>query len=175
MARHARQTGHGEDARRQLRRALKKAPDHGEGWSLLGELEAERDKPAQALAAWEKAVAAEPRLAGELYPRIEASYAARGKPGEFEKGLRGRLEEHPGDAPARMALTRTLAARGDTSEALAEIGGLLEAEPDRLEAHALRAEILLRDDREAEAAVALGELRTALDRLGLLPLRETLG
>jgi DNA-binding SARP family transcriptional activator len=66
------------------------------------------------------------------------------------------------------------AARGEVEAALAEVDGLLEREPERLDAHAARARVLLGSGREAEAAKALAELLDVLEHQGALAPRESL-
>jgi Flp pilus assembly protein TadD len=67
-----------------------------------------------------------------------------------------------------------LAARGEVEAALAELEALFEREPERLDAHAVRARVLLGAGREAEAAKALAELLDVLERQGALLPREEL-
>jgi DNA-binding SARP family transcriptional activator len=71
-------------------------------------------------------------------------------------------------------LAQALAARGEVEAALAELDALLEREPERLDAHAARARILLGAGREAEAGKALAELLDLLERRGALVAREEL-
>jgi lipopolysaccharide biosynthesis regulator YciM len=166
--------GRSDEARRAFAKGLARDSGLAEAWLRLAELEAERGKHRKALAAWQKALAADRRLGARIYPRLEATLAALGRPREFESGLRARLAAQPGDAEARLALARSLAARGDAGPALAELDLLLEREPERLDAHAVRARSLLAEGREAEAAKALAELLDVLERQGALAARETL-
>jgi lipopolysaccharide biosynthesis regulator YciM len=170
----ARAEGRNDEARRALEKGLRRDPGLAEAWLCLGELEAERGKPKRALAAWQKALGADRRLGPQLHPRLEATLAALGRPREFETGLRAQLEADPGDSGARLALARSLAARGDAGVALAELEAVLEREPERVDAHAARARVLLAEGRDAEAAKALAELLDVLERQGLLATRETL-
>jgi lipopolysaccharide biosynthesis regulator YciM len=140
----------------------------------LGELEAERGKPKKALAAWKKALAVDRRVAAQVYPKLESAWAALGRAREFEGELRAELAQHPEDAEARLALARTLAARGDGTAALVELEALFERSPERLDAHAARARVLLGEGRDAEATKALAELLDVLERTGALVPREEL-
>jgi predicted Zn-dependent protease len=119
-------------------------------------------------------VAVDRRVAPEVYAQLEASYAAVGRPREFETLLRGLIAERPADLPLRLALVRTLAARGDVDAALAEADEALARDGEDLGAHAARAHVLLRAGRDAEAVKALEELLAALERQGLLGAREPL-
>lgn len=158
--------GRSDDARRTLRRALRRDPGHARAWMRLGELEAERGRTKRALAAWKRVPALDRRLAEGVYPRLESAFAALGRPREHEDFLRGLLEERPGDVGARLALTRALAARGATEEALGEVGELLDRSPEDLRAHAVRGRVLLDAGRDAEAAKALESLLEVLERRG---------
>jgi lipopolysaccharide biosynthesis regulator YciM len=166
--------GRSDAARRALGRCLRCDPGLAEAWLRLGELEASRGKHKKALVAWKKALAAERRLAERLYPRLESAWAALGQARSFEAELRAELSLRPDDVEARLALARTLAARGDGERALAELDPVFERNPERLDAHAARARILLGEGRDAEATKALGELLDALEAQGALITREAL-
>jgi len=166
--------GRSDEARRSLKKCLRRDPGLALAWVRLGELEAERGKNKKALAAWKKALELDRRVGAHVYPRLESAWAAVGRARQFEDDLRAQLAARPEDAQARLALARTLAARGDAGAALAELDALLEREPERLDAHAARARVLLAEGREAEAAKALAELLDLLERQGALLLREPL-
>jgi len=166
--------GRSDEARRALKKALRRDGGLAPAWVRLGELEAERGKNGRALAAWRKALELDRRLGVEIYPRLEAAFAAVGQPRQFEVELRAYLVARPEDPQARLALARTLAARGEAGAALAELDGLLERDPERLDVHAARARVLLAEGREAEAAKALAELVDLLERQGALLPREGL-
>jgi lipopolysaccharide biosynthesis regulator YciM len=72
--------GRGDAARRALAKSLKLARDQALAWLRLGELEAERGKPKKAVAAWQKALDADRRVAALVYPRLEAALAELGGP-----------------------------------------------------------------------------------------------
>ncbi len=166
--------GRSDEARRALGKCLRCDPTLAQAWLRLGEHEAERGKNKQALAAFQRALSADPRMAARVYPRIEAGWAALGRARQFEQELRATLAARPGDAEARLALARTLAARGEPDAALAELETLFEREPDRLDAHAQRARVLLGEGRDAESSKALAELLDVLERQGALVAREEL-
>jgi lipopolysaccharide biosynthesis regulator YciM len=164
--------GRSDEARRALGKCLRCDPALASAWERLGELEAERGKSKQALAAWQKALAVDRRVAPRVYPRLEASWAALGRARQFEVELRAELSQRPENAEARLALARALAARGEVDEALTALDALLEREPERLAAHAARARVLLDAGRDAEAGKALAELLDVLERQGALVPRE---
>jgi lipopolysaccharide assembly protein B len=164
--------GRSEDARRAVKRALERDGSCAQAWLLLGGLEAERGHAKRALAAWRKVAEVDRRRGAEVYPRLEATYAALGRPREFEDYVRGLLRERPGDGAAWLALVRTLAARGASEAAQAEAQALLERDGENLQARVALARVLLAEGREAEALKELVELLSTLERQGLLELRE---
>jgi lipopolysaccharide biosynthesis regulator YciM len=174
MAEAARAEGRSDDARKAVKRALRQDAKNVRAWIVLGELEAERGRAKAALAAWLRVPELDRREGPRVYPQLEATYAALGRTREFETCLRGLLAKRPDDRGARLALARSLAARGDAGPALAELGQLIEREPEDLEARATLGRILLAERRDAEVAKAHAELIAALERQGLLRARETL-
>ena len=164
--------GHSDEARRSLKKALRRDPSSAPAWLNLGELEAEKGHAKRALAAWRKIPEVDRRRAAEVYPRLEATYAALGRARDFEGELSKRLKEAPDDGVARLALARSLAARGEMEGAAGEIHTLLEHDPENLRGHAILARVLLAEGRESEAVKALVELVDVLDRRGLLDRRE---
>jgi len=175
MSEAAQAEGRSDEARRVLRRALRRDPRCVDAWIQLGALEAERGRSKRALAAWQKVPELDRRVGPEVYPRLEATYAALGRAREFEDYLRRLLEAQPGDVEARLALARALSARGDAEAAIAEVGVLLERDSENLGAHAVLSRALLEAGREAEAVKELGELVDLLERGGALEKREFTG
>jgi lipopolysaccharide biosynthesis regulator YciM len=159
--------GRPSDARRALKRALRRDTDCAPAWVALGALEAERGKARAAIDAWSRVPRIDRSHGPEVYDRLEASWTALGRPQEFERYLRELLEEQPEDRSARLALARALAARGNVEEALKEIRHELERDPDDLEAHCTLGRALLAERRDAAALDAYVRL---LERLEL---RET--
>lgn len=168
MAEAALAEGRNDDARKAVRRALRTNPQSVRGWIVLGSLEAERGKSKAALAAWSKVPAIDRRSAALVYPQIESAYAALDKPRDYEAYLRGLIEERGDDVHARLALARTLAARGETEEALAELRRVLERSPDDLETRAALGRLLISERRDSESSKATAELLDVLERRGLL-------
>jgi len=174
MALAAQAEGRSDAARRAVRMALKRDSRCVPAWIEAGVLEAERGHAKKALAAWKKVPELDRRAAASVYPRVEATFASLGRARDFEAWLRGLLEARPGDAAARLALARSLAARGDGEAALLELDALLERDPEDLEVGIARARILLADGRDAEAAKDFSELLDQVERRGLLAAREGL-
>ncbi len=166
--------GRGDDARRDLRRALRKNPDSVDAWIALGALEADRGKDKKALAAWSKVPEIDRRAGPRVYPQIEATYAALGKSKDYEGFLRGLIEERPGDAGARLALVHGLLSRGDATEAEKEARALLERDASSLAAQAGLLRALLGKGETQAALAQVGELLQALGQAGLLEHRESL-
>jgi lipopolysaccharide biosynthesis regulator YciM len=174
MAQAAQAEGRSDDARRTLKRALRRDPRSVQGWIELGAVEAERARAKAALAAWSRVPAIDPASGPLVYPRLEATYTTLGRSADYEAYLRAQLQERPEDGGARLALARALAARRETGEAVAELRRVLERDPDDLEARAMVGRLLLADGREAEAAKAYAELLDVLERRGLLHATEGL-
>ena len=171
-ARAQHEEGDADGARSTLKKCLRRDKTCAEAWARLGELEAEKGRDARAIDAWRRAVEADPTLAEALLPRIEAGYAARKKPAEFEKFLRARLEARPGDAALHVALARMLKARGQGGEAIEVLARAVEAVPS---APSLRVELgreLIDAGHESEALKAYAGLLDALDQGLLAPTRS---
>lgn len=166
--------GRSDEARRALKKALRRDGTSVKAWIALGEIEAERGRTKAALEAWSKVPMLDRRMGALVYPRLEASYAALDRSREFESYLGRLLEERPDDRDARLALVHALAARGEGEQALAELRTLLDADPDDVGARAALGRVLLAEGREAEATKAYGELLDVLERSGLLRSRERL-
>lgn len=164
--------GRSQEARRAVKRALRKAPGSVAGWRLLGELEAERGRSRAALAAWTRVVELDRGAAPEVYPRLEATFAALDRPRDFEKLLRQLIEEQPDDPGARIALARHQAARGEVDAAVAELRGVIERTPEQFEARGVLGRLLLAERRDEEAASEYAQLIDALERVAPGPAVE---
>jgi len=175
MADAAHAEGQSDEERRALRRALRKDPRCVPAWIRLGAFEAERGHSKRALAAWRKVPELDRRSGAEVYPRLEATFAAIGRAREFEDYLRELLEGHPGDVDASLALAHALSARGELDAAVAEVRAVLERDTENLQAHAVLSRVLLTAGMEAEAVKELGELVNLLERGGALEKRESTG
>lgn len=166
--------GRTAEALKATRRALRRAPDRVAGWQLLGTIEAERGKSRAALEAWKKVAELDRQAGPEVYPRLEATFAAAGKSADFERWLEALTETRPDDPWAHLALAHLRAARGETDEAVASAHRAVEADRDALAAHAAVGQLLAGAGRDGDALKSHAELVDALDRLGLLRRRESL-
>lgn len=163
-ARAAAATGDDDGARASLKRCLKRDPQCAEGWTLLGELEAERGKTAKALDAWKKAAASDPEVAQLVYPKIDASFAAKGKPDAFIAYLRGVLKDNPSLHGARVTLARALSSRGESREGIEELSRAIEVSPAATALHAELGRQLLDSGQESEALKAYAALVEVLSK-----------
>jgi len=174
MAAVAQEEGRSDDARRAVKRALKKNPRSVRGWVLLGEIEAERGHAKAALGAWSKVPDIDRRSGDLVYPRLAATYAALDRARDFETYLSGLLEKQPTDARARMALAHAMAARGALEEAVQELRRARDDNPDNLEARGALGRLLIEQQREAEGMREYADLLDVLAQQGLLRNREKL-
>ena len=149
--------GH-DAARKALKKALRRDASNAEARILMGQLLAERGKKKAALAAWRAVAEQGDRAAGQVYPKVEASFAALGRAREYETFVRGLLEQRPDDAMARLALSATLAARGEAEAAVLELRRVLDTHPENVEARIALGRLLLRGGHDAEASKEYGEL-----------------
>ena len=175
QAKAAHDEGEAAAARRTLKRCLRRDPGCAEGWTLMGQIEAERGRDARALEAWKKAAAADPARAAPLYPRIQATFAARGKPTEFERFVRELLERQPGNRFVTLALARSLGSRGDAAAAVEELERAIAASPGDYALHAELGRQLLTAGQDAEALKAYQDLLGTIERLERDASGETIG
>ena len=162
-----REEGNHDGARASIKRCLRRDKTCGLAWTMLGELEAERGRTAKALAAWKRGAAVDETVAPALYPKIAASFAARGKPADFDQYLLKIIEDRPSDHAAHIALSRARAGRGDTSLAVEVLARAIELAPEHL---GLRAELgrqLIASGQDAEALKAYADLLDALERASI--------
>lgn len=162
--------GRSDDARKALKRALRRDPTAVRAWIALGEIEAERGRTKAALSAWSKVPTLDRKAGAQVYPRLEASYAAADRARDFEGYLEKLIDERPDDVEARLALARARAARGASEEAIAQLRGALERDPDHIETRTTLGRILLAENRDGEAPKAYAELLDVLER-GRFPRR----
>ena len=147
-----------DGARQSVKRCLRRDKACARAWSMLGEIEAERGKTSRALDAWRRAALADPERARDLYPKLDASFAARGKGGEYESFLREILSRRPDDLIARIALARALASRGEAKAAIGELRVGVEVAPEDLQIRVELGRRLLASDQEGEALKAYSSL-----------------
>jgi len=159
-----REEGDHEGARRAIKRCLRRDKNCGHAWMMLGELEVERGKSAKALSAWKRAAELDEAVASTLYPKLAASFAARGKSEDFDQTLLKIMEDRPFDHAARIALSRARAARGETRLAVEVLARAIELAPEHL---GLRAELgrqLIASGQDTEALKAYADLLDTFER-----------
>ncbi|MCA9503739.1 MAG: tetratricopeptide repeat protein [Spirochaetaceae bacterium] len=154
--------GDHDGARQALKRCLRRDAGCAAAWAMMGELEAERGRDARALKAWTRAVASDGDLGATLYPKIGATFAARGKSEGYEAYLRDRLEARPTDRATRLALARALVARGDERAARELLARGVERTPEQLTLHVELGRLLIASGQEAESLKAYASLLDAL-------------
>jgi lipopolysaccharide biosynthesis regulator YciM len=162
-----REEGDHDGARRSIKRCLRRDKTCGLAWALLGELEVERGKSAKALAAWKRGATVDETVAPALYPKIAASFAARGKPEDFEQYLLKLIKDRPFDQAAQIALARMQAGRGDSSQAVEILARAIEIAPENA---GLRIELgrqLIASGQDAEALKAYADLLEALEQASI--------
>ncbi|MDJ0847416.1 MAG: tetratricopeptide repeat protein [Myxococcota bacterium] len=171
------EAGRSDEARKSVKRALRRDKGCVAAWVLLGELEAERGRNKPALAAWSRVPRLD-RASGPLvYAKLEATWAALSDPRKYEAFLRELLEEEPDDVAARLALAHTLAGRGDVDDALSELRDIVDRAPEQVAPRIAIGRLLLEAGRDTEAAKAHADLLDLLDRraLDVGPAREAGG
>jgi len=174
MAEAARTQENPDAARKAAKKALRKDEAHVAAWVLLGELESARGRSKAALAAWLRVPTLD-RSAGPLvYPHLSRTYAALGRPEEFEALLRRLLKEQPDDAAARRALAKWLIAQDEIESAVTQFRTLLAQDENDLQARAELGRLLV---SQRETGAPLGgvdvadeytALIDALSRVGLV-------
>ncbi|MCP4037396.1 MAG: tetratricopeptide repeat protein [bacterium] len=160
---HERDHGRANAARKAAKTAMRRDGRCAPAFLLLGQLEADRGRDKAALAAWSKIPALDRRLAVEVYPRVEATFAATDKARDYEGYLRALIEEEPGDVGATLALARYLNSRGDADLALIELKRLLDRQPRNLEARVVLGRCLLAAGRDDEIGTAYAGLLDLLE------------
>ena len=164
-ARVQREAGDHDGALKSIKRCLKRDKACALAWLALGDLAAERGKTSNALAAWKRGALVDSAEASTFYPKLAATFAARGKPEEFDAFLIKLLETRPQDHAARVALARARAARGASTLAIEDLARAIEVAPEDL---GLRSELgrqLIASGQESEALKAYAELLGVVERM----------
>ncbi len=174
LARTAEAEGRAGDARKALKKALRRNKENVDAWTLLGRIEAEERRPKQALAAWRKVPEIDRRAGPRVYSQLAATFAASGKARDYETYLEGLLASQPEDPAARLALADARAARGDREGAIAQIREVLDRDASNLTALAALGRALLADGNHGDALKSYAELLGVLERRGLLGVEEHL-
>lgn len=163
MGEHEREEGRAKVARKAAKTALRRDARCAAAYVLLGQLEADRGRDKAALAAWTAVPALDRALGIDLYPKVEAAYAATDRARDYEGFLRGLIEEQPREEGATLALARYLGSRGDSDLALIELKRLLDRSPKNLAARAVLGRCLLAGGREDEVASEYASLLDLLE------------
>jgi Flp pilus assembly protein TadD len=140
-----------------LRRATEQAPDDVAAWEALGLALRYLNRHAEALGAFEAALA---RAPGREISLAEAAFAAaRSKrPEEAVRYWRRAIAVNPGRAHFHRHLAEALSDRGDNEGALAECRRALELNPADTDARLIQVACLLQTGRRAEARAAFAAL-----------------
>ena len=125
-----------------------------------------------ALAAWSEVPQRDLRSGPRVYDRLESAFAALDRARDFESFLRELLEQHSDDVGARRALGKLLVTQGDLDAGITEFRRLQGPDVDDLGARAALGRILLAHGRQEEAMQEYGVLIDALEKRGLLDVRE---
>ncbi|MCH2171133.1 tetratricopeptide repeat protein [Myxococcota bacterium] len=168
MASAARVEGRLDDARRIVKRALRRNRQDVSAWLLLGELEEERGRGRAALAAWAKVLEADAVADVDVHARMEAVYNRLGRPRDFESALEKRLNRHPEDVGSRLSLAHSMARRGEIDAAVTQLREAIERDPESLDARAALGRLLSAEDRSSEALTVFLELLEVLGRRELI-------
>jgi lipopolysaccharide biosynthesis regulator YciM len=163
MARARLEAGKISEARRALRRALRRRSDDVEALIVLGDVEAERGRNERALQAWRQVVDGTSDDAERVYARLAGVYGALGRSRDYEAVLRGRLDADPDDEGARLALARHLVVSGEREGAVTELRRALDRQPKSVRVHAALGRLLLTIGREVDAVKGYEELLATLE------------
>ena len=121
-----------------FREAIDIDPRTAPAYLNLGDIRAQDENPAAAVEAWEGLVRTVPERAYLTFDRLERAYKAMGTPARFARLCEELIAGNPQDWRARLALSRHLAAAGQTRRAV-EL--LLEALPHNPHGLAIHQEI----------------------------------
>jgi lipopolysaccharide biosynthesis regulator YciM len=157
--------GNHDAARRSIKRCLRRNKSCGQAWLRLGELEAERGKTNRALEAWKRGAERDPEAATDIYPKLAATYAAKGKAEDFDAFLLRLLESRPEDHSAQIALARVRSSRGDSKSAIEDLARAVEIAPEDFELRKELGRQLMAAGQDLEALKAYAELLDVIDRL----------
>ena len=168
----AREAGESSEARRLLKRGLRRSPGHVDSLYLLGELEVARNKNRAAAAIWRRVIEEGGAAAAKAYDKADAGSMALRQGRRHEEFLRAIVKKRPEDPLPLLALARAGVRRGEFDQAVKLLRELLDESPDCLAARIALGEVLLNEHRDPDALKEFGEL---LEVLGAKPeiLRES--
>lgn len=157
------EAGKAGEARKAIRRALRRRPEDVEALILLGDIEAERGKNDRACKVWRQVADGKPGDAERVYGKLAGVYGALGRTRDYESVLRGRLDADPDDLGARLALARHLVASGEQEGAVTELRRALDRDGKSVRVHVALGRLLLTIGREVDAVKGYEELLATLD------------
>ena len=101
----------------------------------LGDVRIAQDKEQEAVETWERLVSVAPDRAYLAFDRLERVAVNAGSPERFTKLCRRLIDDNPQDWRARLALSRHMAAAGQSQEALELLFSALVQNPHALSIH----------------------------------------
>ena len=114
----------------------------------LGDAYARADKPDQAIEVWEQVIDRTPERAYLTFDRLASTYTKIGAPDRFAQLCRRLIANNPQEWRARLALARSLEARGESAAALEQLFEALVHNPHALSVHQSIWQVLSRLDFE---------------------------
>jgi len=168
----AKEDGKLGEARRVLKRALRRDPKYARAWILLGDLEVERGRTRAAISAWKHVAQLDLRKAPTAYARLRNLWTEMNRGDTYESFLRDILSDFPGDRGATLALVEWLASKGNPEGALDELRPFLQFAAKDLEARGLFGKLLLESAKREDALKEFEALLALLQEEGLLTARE---
>ena len=138
----AREAGESSEARRLLKRGLRRSPGHVDSLYLLGELEVARNKNRAAAAIWRRVIEEGGAAAAKAYDKADAGSMALRQGRRHEEFLRAIVKKRPEDPLPLLALARAGVRRGEFDQAVKLLRELLDESPDCLAARIALGEVL---------------------------------
>jgi Tfp pilus assembly protein PilF len=156
--------GKNEDATRSLNRALELAPEFVPALAYLGAVHAERGQYATAVSFFERAIAADDKLAAPFYlaadsllkqPEVDTA--------RVEKYLARSVELDPNFPQARLALAKLYVRAERWTEAASQLENAVRLDPNLAEAHYQLGRVYARLRRTTEAQATMATFKKLSD------------
>jgi lipopolysaccharide biosynthesis regulator YciM len=128
-------SGDTREAARRFAAAIERDARNAPAQLSLGDVRIREGNPAEAVAVWERLVAASPDRADLAFSRLESAYAAAGTPDRFAALCQKLIAANPQDCRARLALARHMTATGRLQEGLEVLFEALVHHPHALALH----------------------------------------
>jgi tetratricopeptide (TPR) repeat protein len=146
-----------EEARNAWQQALRASPRMARAWNGIGLSYFLEGRFAKAEEAYRTALGMASDMTDRLAVRHDLALllAARGREADAVDLWRLNLKEAPSDVPSLIGLSEALASQGNTSSAIDVMAVLLQVKKDYTGGHLKYAQLLLKADRESQAAVEL--------------------